>query len=68
MRKRQPKMYAVLRKRFTKEALQRLLFVAEGSLMVRRGACRRVLAEASSLDGVWWRVRPLDRHWKGGAA
>lgn len=28
------------------------------------GACRTLLAEASSLDGISWRVRPFVRHWR----
>jgi hypothetical protein len=39
-------------------------FVADGSRMVKRGACRRELAEATSLDGQSWRVRPLGKGWR----
>lgn len=58
------KFYCTLRKRYTTEALLALRFVRDGSRMVRRGACRVDLASATSLDGVWWRVTPLERHWR----
>ena len=58
------RIYATLRKRYTTEALQALGFKRDGSQMVKRGACRVELAIASSLNGVWWRVRPLTRRWK----
>lgn len=59
-----PKIYATLKKRYTTEALIRLRFTRDGSQMVKRGACRAELAVATSLDGVWWRVTPLARHWR----
>ena len=45
-------IYATLRKRYTTEALKGMGFVKDGGLMVRRGAMRRIRAQASSLDGV----------------
>jgi hypothetical protein len=65
MRKpRQPKIYATLRRRYTRQALLGMKFVRDGSRMVRFGACRSELATATSLDGEWWRVTPLVRHWR----
>jgi hypothetical protein len=61
---RAPKIYATLRKRFCTEALLSMGFVRDGSQMVKRGACRTELASASSLDGNFWRVTPLARHWR----
>ena len=58
------RIYATLKKRYTTEALKQMGFVRDGSMMVRRGAMRRVRAQASSLDRVWWRVTPLERHWR----
>ena len=58
------RIYATLRKRYTTEALKGMGFVKDGGLMVKHGAMRRVLAQASSLDGVWWRVTPLERRWR----
>lgn len=43
--------YAMVRKNFTTTALRALRFVPDGGRMVKRGACRRELAEATSLDG-----------------
>lgn len=63
-KRRQPKIYATLRKRYTTEALVGLRFVRHGGNMVRFGACRVQLAIATSLDGQWWRVTPLVRHWR----
>ncbi len=57
-------VYATLKRRYTTEALLVLRFVRDGSSMVKRGHCRTLLAEATSLDGQWWRVRPLVRDWK----
>lgn len=61
---RTPKVYATLKGNFTTSALRALRFVPDGSRMVKRGAFRRVVAEATSLDGAMWRVRPLERGWK----
>lgn len=61
---RTPKIYATLRRRFCTAELKRLGFRYEGSEMVRRGACRALLATASSLDGEAWRVTPLARQWR----
>lgn len=60
---RAPKVYATLKGHFTTAALRALRFVPDGSRMVKRGAFRRVMAEATSLDGQMWRVRPLERGW-----
>jgi hypothetical protein len=58
------RIYATLRKGYTTEALKGMGFVKDGGLMVKRGAMRRVRAQASSLDGVCWRVTPLERRWR----
>ena len=58
------RIYATLRKRYTTEALTGMGFVKDGGMMVKRGAMRRVRAQAWSLDGVWWRVTPLERRWR----
>lgn len=57
-------IYATLRRRFTTEALRHLGFVNDGGRMVKRGACRMEKAVATSLDGVWWHVRPMVRRWR----
>ncbi len=67
MRTGRPKsqnVYATLRKNFTTQALRAMRFVHDGSRMVKRGLCRTELAEATSLDGIWWRVRPFVRSWR----
>jgi hypothetical protein len=56
--------YAMVQKRYSTEALRAMRFVSDGSRMVKRGACRRELAEATSLDGQSWRVRPLEKGWR----
>ena len=56
--------YAMVRKNFTTTALRALRFVPDSGRMVKRGACRRELAEATSLDGQSWRVRPLEKGWR----
>lgn len=61
--RRNPKIYSTLRRRFGMAELQRLGFVADGSRLIKRGACRRALAVASA-DGLAWRVTPLERNWK----
>lgn len=57
-------IYGVLAKRFSTEALLAMRFVRDGARMVKRGAGRRERAEAFSLDGSSWRVRPLERGWR----
>lgn len=57
-------IYATLQKRYSIEMLRALRFTADGSRMVKRGSCRRERAVATSLDGIWWRVTPLERGWK----
>jgi len=57
-------IYATLKRHFTTQALLNLRFVQDGSRMVKRGACRREKAVATSLDGRMWRVTPLERGWK----
>jgi hypothetical protein len=59
-----PVVYCTLKRRFTTEALVQMRFVPDGSRMVKRGGCRSDLAVATSLDGNWWRVTPLVRHWR----
>ncbi len=56
--------YAMVQKRYSTAALRAMRFVADGSRMVKRGACRRELAEATSLDGQSWRVRTLEKGWR----
>ncbi|WP_152565249.1 hypothetical protein [Caballeronia glathei] len=58
------RIYATLKKQYTTEALKNMGFTSDGSFMVKRGARRCELATASSLDGIWWRVRPLVRRWR----
>lgn len=50
--------------RFTTDALRALQFTLDGSRMVKLGACQREKAVATSIDGQWWRVTPLERGWK----
>ncbi len=57
-------IYSTLAKRYSTEALLAMHFARDGGRMVKRGACRRERAVASSVDGVWWRVTPLERGWK----
>lgn len=56
--------YSMVKKRYSTTALRSLRFVPDGSRMVKRGACRRELAEATSLDGQSWRVRPFEKGWR----
>ena len=56
--------YAMAKKRYSTQALTFMRFVRDGSRMVKRGACRREMAEATSLDGQSWRVRPLEKGWR----
>lgn len=63
-RSKTPRIYATLKKRYTTQALALMGFVRDGSAMVKRGAMRRVRAEASSVDGEFWTVRPLARDWR----
>ena len=64
-RRRTAIVYAMLRKRYTTQALRLMGFQFDSQRrFVKLGACRSVLAEASSLDGETWRVRPSVRHWK----
>ncbi|CAD6559443.1 hypothetical protein LMG24235_06679 [Paraburkholderia sabiae] len=61
MRRRQPKIYATLRRRFCTEALVTMGFKytsTSGSTLVKLGACRTPYATASR-DGEFWRVTPL---------
>lgn len=62
---RQPKIYATLRRRYTTQALRLMGFQFDSrGRFVKLGACRTVLAEASSLDRELWRVRPNARRWR----
>lgn len=64
-RRRQPKIYAMLRKRYTTHALRLMGFRFDSQgRFVKLGACRSVLAEASSLGCETWRVRPNARRWQ----
>ena len=56
-------VYSTLRKRYATAELIRMRFTSDGSRMVKRGACRRELATATSLDGRIWRVTPIVRGW-----
>lgn len=63
--RRQPKIYAMLRKRYTTQALRLMGFQCDSEgRFVKLGVCRSVLAEASSLDRETWRVRPIVKQWK----
>lgn len=64
MPKREPKVYATLRRCFGRSELVLLGFQQDGSQMVKRGAGRVLYATASSLNGLSWRVTPLVKHWK----
>jgi hypothetical protein len=57
------RIYSTLRRRFAETELIRLGFRHEGYLMVKRGACRALLAEASP-SGQMCRVTPYVRHWR----
>lgn len=64
---RRERIYATLPKRFSTAELQRLGFryeAASGSVMIKRGAGRALLATASSLDAQVWYVTPVVRAWK----
>lgn len=63
MRRYQP-IYATLKRRFSRQELIRLGFRDDGSQMVKRGACRSLLATATASSGDSWRVTPLVRHWR----
>jgi len=64
-RRRTAIVYAMLRKRYSRQALQLMGFQFDSQLrFVKLGACRTLLAEASSPDGISWRVRPFVRHWR----
>ncbi len=66
-RNRRPRtaVYAMLRKRYSEQALALMGFRFEPDMrLVKRGVCRSVLAEAISSDGVTWRVRPYVRRWR----
>jgi hypothetical protein len=63
-RKREPKIYATLQRRFGTGELVQLGFQQDGSQMAKRGAGRVTYATASSLDGLCWRVTPLVRRWR----
>lgn len=58
-----PRIYATTRRRFSCVELVRLGFRQEGSVWVKRGGCRQVLATASG-TGESFRVTPLARHWR----
>ncbi|SDR62984.1 hypothetical protein SAMN05445850_8550 [Paraburkholderia tuberum] len=61
MHRRQPKIYATLRRRFCKDALKRMGFQytsTSGSTLVKLGAMRTPYATARP-DGEFWRVTPL---------
>lgn len=53
------------RKRYSRQALQLMGFQLDSQgRFVKLGACRTLLAEASSPDGISWRVRPFVRYWR----
>ena len=57
--------YAMQRRRNSRQALQLMGFQLDSQFrFVKLGACRTLLAEASSPDGISWRVRPFVRHWR----
>ena len=64
-RRRTQTAYAMQRKRYSRQALQLMGFRFDSQLrFVKLGACRTLLAEASSADGLVWRVRPFVRNWR----
>ena len=64
-RRRTQTAYAMQRKRYSRQALQLMGFRFDSQLrFVKLGVCRTLLAEASSPDGISWRVRPFVRHWR----
>ena len=64
-RRRTAIVYEMLRKRYSRQALQLMGFQLDSQFrFVKLGACRTLLAEASSPDGISWRVRPFVRHWR----
>lgn len=57
--------YATSRRCFSLDQLKSMGFrftMVHG--LAKMGACRAVLAVASSADNVHWRVRPLVRRWR----
>jgi hypothetical protein len=58
-----PRIYATTRRRFSSSELVRLGFRQEGSVWVKRGGCRQMLATASG-TGDSFRVTPYARHWR----
>jgi hypothetical protein len=61
MRRRDPKIYATLRRRYVIDALKRMGFQytsTSGSTLVKLGPHRTPYATASR-DGEFWRVTPL---------
>lgn len=64
-RRRQPKIYATVRRHFSMEQLRRMGFQQSSEHgMVKMGMCRIVLAVASTADNRLWRVTPMVRQWK----
>lgn len=64
-RRRAPTAYAMLRKRYSRQALQLMGFQLDShGRFVKLGACRTLLAEASTVDGIRWRVRLFVRNWR----
>lgn len=64
---RPDQIYASPRRRLSTAELQCIGFKYEkgsGSVLVKRGAGRVLLATASSLDGKVWRVTPYVRRWR----
>lgn len=58
-------VYAMRRKRYSMQALALMGFRFDPDMkLVKRGVCRSVLAEATSSDGISWRVRPYVRRWR----
>jgi hypothetical protein len=57
-------IFCPLRRAFHGADLLRLGFMPEGRLtMVKRGDDQSILAEATCIDGVAWRVRPFSTCW-----
>lgn len=57
------KVYATTKKRYAERELMQMGFRREGSLMIKRGGCRFVLAEASGANDSF-RVTPYVRNWR----
>ena len=58
-----PRISATTRRRLSSSELVQQCFRQEGSVWVKRGGCRQMLATASGA-GDSFRVRPYAHHWR----